>query len=166
MLNEEAIKTQLVDWIKDFVEKSNPLLNNWAPCPYARQARIADKIEIVFVDDPVHIICTVENSLYLLDNKDVVIVCFDHTTVSSDTISDIVSAHNQVLMKKDYVVLEDHPDANEILNGVTMNFGKCGLLLVQRLSKLSTASDQLREKGYYNNWPEENYQDVVAWRYQ
>ena len=47
-----------------------------------------------------------------------------------------------------------------------MNFGKCGLLLVQQLSKLSTPSDQLSEKGYYDDWPQENYADVVAWREQ
>ena len=69
-------------------------------------------------------------------------------------------------MKKDVVILEDHPDAVETLNGVEMNFRKCGLLLVQKLSKLSTASDQLRENGYYDNWPKENYEDVVAWRQQ
>ena len=48
MLNEEQIVQDLTDWMKDFVEKPNPLLNNWAPCPYARQERITDKIEIVF----------------------------------------------------------------------------------------------------------------------
>ena len=165
MLNEEQIVQDLTEWMKDFVEKPNPLLNNWAPCPYARQARIADKIEIVF-SEPIKLIATVEKNLSLLDDKDVFIVCFDHTAISSDEISELVKTHNKLLMKKDVVVLEDHPDAVETLNGVEMNFGKCGLLLVQKLSKLSTASDQLRDKGYYDNWPKENYLDVVAWRQQ
>ena len=166
MLDEKLIKQELIDWIVNFVEKPNPLLNNWAPCPYARQARITDKIAIVFADSPVRLICAVENNLNLLDDKDVFIVCFDHTAISADEIGELVKTHNKLLMKKDVVILEDHPDLVETLNGVEMNFGKCGLLLVQRLSKLSIASDQLREKGYYDNWPKENYLDVVAWRQQ
>ena len=165
MLNEEQIVQDLTDWMKDFVEKPNPLLNNWAPCPYARQARIADKISSVFADH-LKLTSTVEKNLSLLEDKDVFIVCFDHTAISADEIEELVKTHNKLLMKKDVVVLEDHPDAIEMLNGVEMNFGKCGLLLVQKLSKLSTASDQLREKGYYDNWPKENYLDVVAWRQQ
>ena len=165
MLNEEQIVQDLTDWMKDFVEKPNPLLNNWAPCPYARQARIADKISIIFADH-LKLTSTVKKNLSLLEDKDVFIVCFDHTAISADEINELVKTHNKLLMKKDVVVLEDHPDAIETLNGVEMNFGKCGLLLVQKLSKLSTASDQLREKGYYDDWPEENYLDVVAWRQQ
>ena len=151
--------------MKDFVEKPNPLLNNWAPCPYARQARIADKIAIIF-SDHLKLTSTVEKNLPLLEDKDVFIVCFDHTAISADEIGELVNTHNKLLMKKDVVILEDHPDSIEMLNGVEMNFGKCGLLLVQKLSKLSTASDQLRDKGYYDNWPKENYDDVVAWRQQ
>lgn len=165
MLNEEQIVQDLADWMKDFVEKPNPLLNNWAPCPYARQARIADKIAIIF-SDHLKLTSTVEKNLSLLEDKDVFIICFDHTAISADEISELVKTHNKLLMKKDVVVLEDHPDSIEMLNGVEMNFGKCGLLLVQKLSKLSIASDQLREKGYYDNWPKENYLDVVAWRQQ
>lgn len=166
MLNKEQIVQDLESWMKDFVEKPNPLLNNWAPCPYARQARITDKIEIVF-SEPVQLIATVEKSLSLLDDKDVVIICFDHTKISVEEVEELVRITNrEILMARDYVILEDHPDEPESLNGVKMNFGKCGLLLVQQLSKLSTASDQLREKGYYDDWPQENYADVVAWREQ
>jgi len=46
-----------------------------------------------------------------------------------------------------------------------MNFGKCGLMILQRLSKLNTAADQLREKGYYDTWSKKNLDEVVNWRY-
>ena len=164
-MDKELIKTQLHQWMEDFVEKPSSLLHNWAPCPYARQARLRGNIEIVF-SDSFNLVTSVERNLSLLDDKEVIIVCFDHTDISHEYLEDIVKVHNKALMPRDYVILEDHPNTPEILNGVKMNFGKCGLLLVQRLSKLSTASDQLREKGYYNQWPKENYEDVVAWRSQ
>ena len=162
-MTEQEITDDLYTWMRDFVEKPNTLLNNWAPCPYARQARIAKSIEIVF-SDPYKLIVTVERSLHFLETKEVVIVCFDHTAIGADEVEELVKIHNQILMPRDYVILEDHPDAEEILNGVKMNFGKCGLLLVQRLSKLTSASNQLKETGYYKHWPKENYDNVVAWR--
>jgi hypothetical protein len=47
-----------------------------------------------------------------------------------------------------------------------MNFGKCGLLLIQKLSKLNAASEQLKQKGYYDNWPAESLDSVVSWRHR
>ena len=46
MYNTETIQDEITTWMTDFVEKPNALLKNWAPCPYARQARIADKIKV------------------------------------------------------------------------------------------------------------------------
>jgi hypothetical protein len=45
-----------------------------------------------------------------------------------------------------------------------MNFNFCGLLLMQRASKLKTASDQLDRAGYYNVWSEQELDEVVNWR--
>ena len=67
-------------------------------------------------------------------------------------------------MPKDIVSLEDHPNDVEIVNGVQMNFGLCGIVLIQRLSKLNKASKILRKQGYYKNWSKQNLEDVVEWR--
>ena len=81
-------------------------------------------------------------------------------------LSTMVTDFNDIAMSKDIVALEDHPNDPEILNGASMNFGKCILVLVQRLSKLNNASEILKNQGYYDNWPKENYDDVVRWRFQ
>lgn len=162
-MDRELILKQLTEWMTDFVEKPNPLLNNWAPCPYARQARITNSIEVIF-SDANNLIFSVERNLSLLENKEVLVVCFNHKDITVDSLEHLIETHNKVLMPRDYVILEDHPDDVELINGVNMNFGKCGLLLVQRLSKLTTASDQLKEKGYYFTWSDDNLADVVNWR--
>lgn len=159
-MNQAEIHDALTQWLVTFVEQPNPLLNNWPPCPYARQARLNNKIHIVF-DSPLEI----ENYVTFLDNYDVVVLCFDHAVFSASQIELFTKHINSILMWEDYVVLEDHPDSEEFINGVKMNFGKCGLMILQRLSKLNMASDQLREKGYYETWSEENLDDVVNWRY-
>ena len=159
-MDQQSIRRKLEQWLVEFVEKPNPLLNNWPPCPYARQARLANKIHIVF-DSPLEI----SRYVPFLDDYDVVVLCFDSTEYSSSQIELFTRHINSILIHKDYVVLEDHPDSEEFVNGAKMNFGECGLMVLQRLSKLNTAADQLREKGYYNTWSKENLDEVVNWRY-
>ena len=159
-MDPTRIQQELNTWLINFVEKSNTLLGDWPPCPYAKQARLNNQILTVF-DSPLNY------ELYLnqIGKYEVVIICFDHIKFSASQIELFVKHSNSVLMWKDYVILEDHPDAEENINGVKMNFGLCGLLIIQRLSKLNHASKQLHHKGYYNTWSDENLDDVVNWRY-
>lgn len=159
-MDQQSIRKNLEKWLVEFVENPNPSLNNWPPCPYARQARLANQIHIVF-DSPLEIAQYVS----FLDDHDVVVLCFDHTKFSAGQIELFTKHINSILIWKDCVVLEDHPDSEELINGVKMNFGECGLIILQRLSKLNTAADQLREKGYYSTWSNENLDEVVNWRY-
>ena len=159
-MDEQSIRQQLEHWLANFVEQPNPLLNNWPPCPYARQARLSNQILTVF-DSPLEIAQYINR----LEEYDVVILCFDHKKYSASQIELFAKHINSILMLKDYVVLEDHPNSEELINGAKMNFGECGLMVLQRLSKLNTAADQLRNKGYYTTWSEENLDQVVNWRY-
>jgi hypothetical protein len=159
-MDEQSVRLKLNQWLVDFVEKPNPLLNNWPPCPYARQARLSNKIHIVF-DSPLEIAQYISN----LDTYDAVVLCFDHAKFSASQIELFTQHINSILIWQDCVVLEDHPDSVELINGVKMNFEDCGLMVLQRLSKLNTAADQLKEKGYYTTWSKENMDEVVTWRY-
>ena len=152
------MKDDIQKWLDDFVTQPNPLLNGFPPCPYARAA-IVDYVETDHVS----------NSLeHLLENwnDDIQVVCLYTATenYTPEGLSYIVKEFNKVAMSKDIVALEDHPDDEEDVNGVKMNFGKCIIILVQRLSKINEASHMLKEKGYYDVWSKENLDDVVNWR--
>jgi len=170
-MDNNKIRSELMVWLKTFVEKPNPALGNWSPCPYARKSRINNGIQIEF-GDARYLESNVKDNLFYLDDpdefdiiKDVLIICFDHNDISLEDLNDLVNGLNEDLMPKDYVILEDHPDAtDDVVNGVRMNFGKCGLLLVQRLSKLNEASEQLKAKGYYDTWDQDALNYVVNWR--
>lgn len=166
MLDQELVKKQLHQWLTEFVEVPNPALGTWAPCPYARQARINDKIELLFwedITDPWSQIHKAIESIKL--GKEVAVIFFDHTKISFANLIKVVHEANESIMPE-YVILEDHPDAEEYINGVKMNFGYCGLLVVQQLNKLNQVADQLQAKGYYNTWSKENIDEVVTWRCQ
>ena len=165
-MTPEEIEQKLTDWMVNFVEQPHPGLGNWPPCPYARQARLTNQIKIVHSDHDC-LTATVEQQLPELEQKEVVVICFDHTKISSTELEKLIKVYNQqVLMARNYVILEDHPDAVELVNGVCMNFGHCGLLVIQRLDKLTTASEQLKSKGYYNIWSQAELDQVVTWRSQ
>lgn len=165
-MTPEEIEQKLTDWMVDFVEQPHPGLGQWAPCPYARQARINNQIKIVHSDHK-RLMATVEQQLSELEHKEVVVICFDHTKISAQDLEKLIKVYNQqVLMARNYVILEDHPDAVELVNGVHMNFGHCGLLVIQRLDKLTTASEQLKSKGYYDTWSQSELDQVVTWRSQ
>lgn len=149
----------------DFVEQPNEQLGGFAVCPYARAARANDQIAFKY--------CTVSEfmevlreGMFDLDDKEVVVIAFDHTTIDPVSLQEWVESVNRTaLMPLNYVVLEDHPDAPEYVNGVRMNFGECGLLILQRLDRLNEAADALRKQGYYDKWDQNSLDSVVAWRY-
>ncbi len=152
------MKNEIQKWLDEFVTQPNPLLNGFPPCPYARAA-IVDYVETDHVS----------NSLeHLLENwnDDIQVVCLYTATenYTPEGLSYIVKEFNKVAMPKDIVALEDHPDDEEDVNGVKMNFGKCIIILVQQLSKINEASELLKKKGYYDTWSKENLDDVVNWR--
>ena len=155
------MKNDLITWMKEFVEKPNPKLGDWAPCPYAQAARLNNQIEIVEGRNALTDFETID-----LDAKEVWVFWYPIEQYTGKEFAEIAKELNQTLMKQDVVVLEDHPDLVETVNGVHMNFGKASLLIIQSLSKLNTAADKLRSKGYYDHWSKEEIDEVVTWRYK
>jgi len=164
-MDQEKIKENLNQWMVEFVETNHDQLGNWAPCPYAKAARVSGMIDLVFASVS-ELTSAVRESVDTLATKDVVVVCFDHETISPENLQEFVEGMNKALMPIDYVILEDHPDAPEYVNGVKMNFGLCGLLVIQKLSKLNNAADKLKSQGYYSSWNQSALDEVVTWRYE
>jgi hypothetical protein len=162
-MDQQQIRQQLVAWLVDFVEKPNPMLNGWAPCPYAKKARATNLFDIQFATAST-LATTIASAAQQLDQRDVVAVCVDHKQISAADLTNLVQQLNDQLMPQDVLLLEDHPEDVEIINGVHMNFGACAIVFVQQLSKINKASDQLRAGGYYDCWSQENLDSVVSWR--
>lgn len=153
------VKDYILNWIDEFVSVKNEKLNNWAPCPYARQAVLDDKIDWFEINSNI-----AENLIHRewIDSCDLCI--FYIPDVTSEDLSHEVEIANSFLIPNDFVCLEDHPDDIEEVNGVIMNNGKYPLVFKQKLSNLQMFSDILLRKGYYDVWSEQNLEDVVKWR--
>lgn len=162
-MNEVELANELRLWIQEFVSTPNKLLNNWPPCPFAGQAYLSNQVEIQFHNTE-DLESFITSHLYKLTKLDVIIFCIETNYINVQDLSNRIEFLNKSLSEYDIVLLEDHPNQIENLNGVIMNFGKCILVFAQKLSKLNDASKQLKEKGYYANWPAFNLENVVDWR--
>ena len=152
MLNLETVTKDILSWSENFVEVPHPALGNWAPCPFARKARLAGTVKVVIGTDPYF---DLRNRCRDgLGQAEVVIYVYDAAEWDYPTFhSSLEQANSEFLLANNLLVLEDHPDDLEIVNGVSMNQGTYALALVQSLSKLDTAAAQMHHKGFYESWP-------------
>jgi len=154
------MKTKILSWLQEFVEKPHPELGNWAPCPYARAARINNQIEIRQGTNAL-----IDFESIDLETKEVYVFWYPVEQYTREQFAEITKTLNETLMPQDVVVLEDHPDLKEHVNGVHMNFGEASLHIIQKLSKLNEAADKLERQGYYKHWSQEELDEVKTWRY-
>ena len=154
MLNLEIVKQDIEKWIVDFVEVPHPALGGWAPCPYARKARLDRDFDVRLGLAPIHDL--VQTSRKGLEGKSVVIFAYDPVETSFEELSYAVSVCNkEFLLPTDLLALEDHPADPEVVNGIAMNQGTYALALVQNLSDLNEKARLVAKAGFYDSWPEE-----------
>ena len=162
MLNLEQVTQDIEQWIENFVEVPHPALGGWAPCPYARKARLDRDFEVrlgrnVFED----LIAISYGTL----SKSVVIFVYDPAHHDRETFSrELGYANTNHLVPKNLIALEDHPADPEIVNGVIMNQGTYALALVQSLSDLDDKAQLVAKKGFYDTWPESYLQELFQHR--
>jgi hypothetical protein len=159
----EQVKKDIESWIENFVEVPHPALGGWAPCPFARQARLKRTFEIYLGTDPYYDLKN--RARWGMGNKEVIIYAYDPAEWNHELFSaSIESANHEHLLRNDILALEDHPADVENVNGVIMNQGRYALALVQCLSDLNAKAQQMASKGFYHGWPEEYLQGLFNHR--
>jgi hypothetical protein len=163
MLNLETVKADIERWIIDFVEVPHPALGGWAPCPYARKARLDRDFTVRIGVNPYFDLLNIAKDG--LGGKSVLIIAYDPDEFFySQFTSDIKAANEEALLRNNILALEDHPGDPEIVNGVCMNQGIYALALVQSLSDLNEKAQLVAKKGFYDTWPEDYLQALFKHR--
>ena len=153
MLDLEQVQRDIEHWMATFLEVPHPALGGWAPCPYARKARIDRDFEVRVGINPYFDLKTIASTGI---QKSVVILAYDPVEFPYNQFStQLVAANHEYLLSKNLLALEDHPDDAEIVNGVCMNQGTYALALVQCLSDLNEKAALVAKKGFYDTWPAE-----------
>jgi len=153
MLDITTVQQDIEHWIETFVEVPHPALGGWAPCPYARRARLDRDFEVRIGYNPFEDLIAVS---YGSLTKSVLIFVYDPAQHPYEEFhKQIEYANTNYLLPKDLIALEDHPTDAEIVNGVAMNQGTYALALVQSLSDLDAKARLMASKGFYDTWPED-----------
>lgn len=128
------------------------MLNGWAPCPYARRARVDGRMRIEIGTTPAQDLAVIASQDFA--DLDVMVLIYDPQAQDlAQWRSEWQYAQQTQLDAQGLFVLEDHPSDAENVRGVAMNQGTWALLFVQQLVKLEHAAQQLAQKGYYDGWP-------------
>lgn len=152
MLNLATVEQDIQNWIVNFVEVPHPALGGWAPCPYARKARLDRDFEVRIGRNPFEDLISIS---YEILPKSVVIIAYDPAHHPYEAFHrEIEWANQRHLLPKNLLALEDHPADPEIVNGVCMNQGTYALALVQSLSDLNEKAQLVAKKGFYDTWPD------------
>jgi hypothetical protein len=135
----ETVTADILAWSENFVEVPHPSLGGWPPCPFARQARLNNTVQVLIGADPYFDLRN--RARWGMGRYEVIVYAYNsadwpyarfHTAVED--------ANQEFLLSRDILALEDHPADVEDVNGVIMNQGKYALVLVQSLSKLKSTS--------------------------
>ncbi len=162
MLDLDTVTYDIERWMATFVEVPHPSLGGWAPCPYARKARLDRDFEVRLGRNPFEDLIAAS---YGVLAKSVTIFVYDPDLHPYDQFHrEIEYANTQYLVPKDRIALEDHPEAPEIVNGIAMNQGTYALALVQNLTDLNQKAQQMAQKGFYATWPEDYLKAVFNHR--
>lgn len=159
------VKADIEQWLINFVEVPHPALGNWAPCPFARRARLNNQYDVRLGND-------LEQDLFQFGKKqymgkyDVIILAYEPDRYDDAYFNFVVDAVNNSkrFKKRNLLALADHPDTVEEHNGVAFNMGKYALVLLQDKGKLHDHAQLLAAKGYYDGWDEHYLEDVFAHR--
>jgi hypothetical protein len=162
MLDLDTVSRDIERWIENFVEVPHPSLGGWAPCPYARKARLDRDFEVrIGINPYFDLKCLAQHGI----SKSVIVLVYDPESYPYEQFhAQIESANTEFLLDKDLLALEDHPADAEIVNGVSMNQGTYALALVQSLSDLDQKAQLMASKGFYHTWPSEYLETLFKHR--
>lgn len=162
-MDQEQLQKDILVWMRNFVEVPHPALGNWPPCPFARQARLQGTVGIFAGSDPYY---NLKNrARWGMGRYEVIVYAYDPREWPRDLFaSSLEQANQEFLLRNNLIVLEDHPDDAEIVNGVAMNQGQYALALVQPLEDLNQRAAGMAKKGFYDAWPEQYLTELFKHR--
>jgi len=153
----------LTKWVEEVLSVPHDLLNSLPICPFAKSAILKNQVKFIRTSDYVK---DIVEKLTAWDDNDhaVLFVCDDD--VDPIKFAEDIKQLNKQFLPQDLVLLEDHVSIEESFHGIKFNNGKYNIVIVQRLHSINEASRSLERGGYYINWNDDMYNDVVRWRFE
>ncbi len=141
-----ALTNYVKSWIRRLSEPRAEF-NNQPACPFSSRALFA----VVVLPDTRHLAGLLRS--IRLDPWHVLIVRLDSS--DAEEIRKILREQKAFLAERDLLALPSDPSRPMVVGGYRTTQYEKFFLIVQRKSELEKASLELRKRGYYQNWSEE-----------
>lgn len=162
-----SIEADLRRWSREVLEVPNSHLNGLPACPYAKQAWLDDKVEVIETD---HIYAEAmgECAWFKDSGKDVIVVA-SYAIPDIDEFNEFVDALNETF--PEVHCMQFHPDygaEDAELEFLTDNDWESDIeasycmIFIQDLESIVVASDRLTNLGYYSAYPDDEYKALVV----
>ena len=169
----KTVTEDILSWSKDFVELPNKHLGNVPTCPYAKKARLDNRIRIVEekkCEDLLSTIIKECDDIKNSNNQITIIGCID-INITSDELVDYVHTLNHVYVPKDVYLMCHHPDDGEEEEPIEFledtdwyPENRFMMVLIQPFTELEQASEHLHRIGFYDGWTQDYYEGTVLKR--
>jgi len=176
------LRTAIIDdvrlWSKHYLEVPNLHLGGVPACPFAKKAWHDKKVWVSVKSKGSRYKTELNNHIKNLDFNvsEILVFCDPYYSYSPNDLHTITEEYNDYYNSKDIYFMSFHPSNpatekdQEFLVAPTGEIPevesdlKYSMMLAQKFSQLRQASDKLKKQGYYNQWPDEYYRDVVVSR--
>jgi hypothetical protein len=155
---KEVIEANIIKNIQNWIVyvSETKTSNNWNICPYAKNAT-ASRVRI-YEFNPNLVEHTV--NLFLEDKQRFKVWVFICSPL--DNVEELAKTLNH--QNTQTVWLWDTAELSGEIDGTKTGNGIYNLLLLQDKLELNAMSQNLQDKGYYSNWSQSYFDQIVSWR--
>lgn len=166
-LESEVIRT-MIEHIQTFLEKANPIFSGLPVCPFAKKARLENKIlyqvypfsaQASLNTDPAFARLISE---FAAQNRHEVLLIIhpDPLAITAEQTRQLVKNLAQELSEKQLVAFGGHPDDNFNIQGLHTRREPYPNLTIQSEQLVRERSQLLSKTSYYANWSTENLSQI------
>jgi hypothetical protein len=157
------IVREYTQYIIDFVEQPHPKLGNLPVCPFARKARLENRIQFEVLE------LTREGILALVPSFKAkpelhMMICIHPRKdgLSSAEVYRLVEVLNQALPAMNLSALGGHPEDPFNIDGLYTRREPYPNIQLLRLDVGERAHQSIKNSGYYDRWTESNLRDTMS----
>ena len=152
---------EIIAWMEDFVEVKNKDFGGLPPCPYAKEARLKNKIDFVeFPNDRPD--SEIEQYIHNMDfdKHDVTVIIFEKDRWTAKEAFKIARELEVIAEEKGILLGEDHPHMPETVGTSLLNNGDYIIFFLQKKEQVEAYGEKLRKTNYYDIWRKDNPYDI------
>lgn len=164
---DSEILEQMLDYIQQTIEVPHPTFGNMPICPFARQARLADKFLYkicAFSNSDLHsnseLVTFIQNFGQQAQYELLLVIHPEPEALDLGVMHRFTENLNRQIAAFDLIAFDGHPQDDFNVQGVYTRQAPYIHFTVQPQHRVKQASDRLRHTSYYQNWTHQHFKYV------